>query len=462
MAVAERLYYGFPASAVSGVPDLAREGDLQRAGDLQLASDPQGLTEFTAVVTDVRLERREADGAQRWQIALDRTAFYPESGGQPWDTGRLEATAKSGARLEVAVLSVVEDDAGEVWHTCAKPLLEGTGVRGVVDAARRLDHRQQHTGQHLLSAVFLQELQAATVSFHLGAESSTIDLAGESVATLTREDLVRVEERVNALIAEDRPLHVHRVERAEADAMLARGALRKLPERAGAMRLLEIEGVEFNACGGTHLQSLGAIGGLTIRRTEKVRQGLRVEFCCGLRAVRAARMDYDILSGLAALLSVGAAETTARVQAVLDEQKSAGKERRSLLERMAGFEAQAALGVVARDAAVHDTAACDAVEDHPFFRYVLSSGDAAYAKLVALQCVTRRPSLVVLVLVTNVERTDVVLARGAGSAVHCGQMLKAALDSLGSRGGGSAELAQGSLAADRMEPLIETLRAALR
>ena len=144
------------------------------------AGDAGGL-EFRALVTDVRLDSHTKNEAgekeQLWQVALDRTAFYPEGGGQPWDTGVLVATARSGAVLEVAVERVEEDEAGEVWHFVRKPLPQGAEVAGRVDADRRMDHAQQHTGQHLLSAVFLSELGAKTVSFHLGADSATIDLA---------------------------------------------------------------------------------------------------------------------------------------------------------------------------------------------------------------------------------------------------------------------------------------------
>src|ERR1700760_3610789 len=125
------------------------------------------LTEFTATVTDIR-EHSRTDGASLWQGALDRSSFFPTSGGQPHDTGTLIATAPSGARLEAPVVDVEEDEQGEVWHLTPKPLLAGTQVEGRIDLDRRLDHMQQHSGQHLLSALFYQELRALTVSFHLG------------------------------------------------------------------------------------------------------------------------------------------------------------------------------------------------------------------------------------------------------------------------------------------------------
>jgi alanyl-tRNA synthetase len=287
--------------------------------------------EFPAVVTDVRLDSHAVGESgqkeQLWQVALDRTAFCPVGGGQPWDTGLLVATAKSGAVLEVAVERVEEDEAGEVWHYVRKPLPEGTEVVGRVDADRRMDHAQQHTGQHLLSAMFLKELGARTVSFHLGADSVTIDLASrEGAEKVSEEELRLVEAAANRLIYEDRAMRPRWVEREEAEAMLARGELRKLPERAGRMRIVEMEGVEFNACGGTHVRSTGAIGGLLVRRVEKVKQGQRVEFCCGLRAVRAAGRDYALLRQTGLLLSVGAADIPDRVQRLLEDKKAAVKE----------------------------------------------------------------------------------------------------------------------------------------
>jgi alanyl-tRNA synthetase len=397
----------------------------------RLYYDAQELMAFEAEVTDIRLESRK-DGVNRWQLALDRTAFYPESGGQPWDTGTLEAVARSGARLEVPVLAVVEDD-GEVWHVVEKPLMAGTVVTGRVDGARRLDHMQQHTGQHLLSAVVLAELGVGTVSFHLGAVSSTIDLGGAVGA----EDLVRVEEVVNRLIGEDRRVSVSVVEREVAEGMLERGELRKLPERDGAMRVVEIEGVEWNACGGTHMASTGRIGGLVVRRVEKVKQGVRVEFCCGLRAVRAARGDFETVGELGRLLSTGAGELVGKVRGLLEDVKVGEKARVALLEELAGMEARALIG----EGRVVEAAA----------------RDVTYAKMLAW----RVAGLGRVAVVTAVEgdRGTVVLA--AASGVDCGAAMKAALGVMGARGGGSATLAQGGVAAVDVERLVELLRVEL-
>jgi alanyl-tRNA synthetase len=294
-----------------------------------------GELEFRAVVTDIRLvSHAKADPAQElaqtqlWQLALDRTAFYPEGGGQPWDAGVLVATARSGATLEVTVERVEEDDAGEIWHFVRKPLVEGTEVVGMIDAGRRMDHAQQHTGQHLLSAMFLRELGARTVSFHLGAEASTIDLA--RMEPLGEDELRRVEAAANQLVYEDRAVRSMWLSREEAEAMLERGDLRKLPERQGPMRIVEMEGVEFNACGGTHVAATGSIGGIMVRRVEKVKQGWRVEFCCGLRAVRSARRDFMLMREVAGMLSVGANDVPDRVTRLLEERKAAAKELKAL------------------------------------------------------------------------------------------------------------------------------------
>ncbi len=290
--------------------------------------------DFTAQVTDIRLDSKDASG-QLWQVALDRTAFYPTGGGQPHDTGTLTATSRSGAVLAVEVDRVEEDDAGEVWHYVRKPLIQGTEIVGCVYADRRLDHAQQHTGQHLLSAVFLKELAVRTVSFHLGADSVTIDLAlPEGAPKLTDDDLARIELATNRVVAEDRTITPRWVSREEAEAMLARGDLRKLPEREGPMRIVTMEGIEHNACGGTHVASTGAVGSVLVRRLEKVKQGQRVEFVCGLRAVRAARRDFELLRQTGALLSVGAADVPDRVARLLEDKKAAAKEIKVLQKQV--------------------------------------------------------------------------------------------------------------------------------
>lgn len=253
--------------------------------------DDQDRLEFTAEVTAIR-ELARVNGRQVWQIALDQTAFYPTSAGQPHDTGILIATSRSGAQLEVPVSDVIEDDTGEVWHTSGKPLQEGTQVRGIVEGTRRRDHMQQHSGQHLLSAILLRDFGLKTVSFHLGADVSTIDLDGD----LAGEQLANAEAAANASIRSALPVMIRYVSQEEAEAMPGAGTLRKLPPRSGDIRIVEIAGIGVDVCGGTHVSNTAEIASLLLRGTERVQGSTRLTFVCGARAIAAAHADHQRLA----------------------------------------------------------------------------------------------------------------------------------------------------------------------
>jgi alanyl-tRNA synthetase len=404
------------------------------------------LKTFQAVVTDIR-EVSRSEGQSLWQIALDRTAFYPTSGGQPFDTGVLRAVSRTGAVLEAPIETIEEDEHGEVWHFTLKPLQAGTAVEGEIDWKRRLDHLQQHSGQHLLSAVFARELQAQTVSFHLGEASSTIDLSTVSPA---HHSIERVERLANELIAEDRAVRIRIVSHEEAEAMLAAGKLRKLPERAGAIRLIEIEDYDLNACGGTHVRSTGQIGSLLIRGVEKVSRGVRIEFVCGLRAVAAARRDNALLTQAAALVSAGAADLPAAIERLQGEAKSMTKERQRLREELASYQAvQLAVEVQIEDG----------------LRLVGRSyrdRDREYVRLLASRLSATVPRTAALFFATDTEPASVVLAHSHDMDFHCGQLLKESLAQLGLRGGGSSDLAQGEVPHELMQELRTALTAAIR
>ncbi len=398
------------------------------------------LASFDAVVTDIRLVSRTG-GEALWQVALNRSAFYPTSGGQPFDKGNLTATSRTGAVLEIPIDEVAEDDQGEVWHYTAKPLVAGTEVHAAIDWARRLDHMQQHSGQHLLSAIFSRELGAHTVSFHLGDESSTIDLNNASIAHASLE---RVERLANEIIAQDRPIIVRTVSRNEAENLLAAGQLRKLPERDGDIRLIEIEGVDLNACGGTHLRSTGQIGGLALRSTEKVRQGLRVEFVCGLREMAAARRDFRLLTEAAAALSISASQLPHSIERLLAEAKHATKERQKLREEIARYEAAELL------------AGAPVLDGVRIVRKQFAHHDAEYVKLLASKLAAGSAAIALLAS-TQQEPASVVFARSAELKFSCGELMKNALAEIGLRGGGSPTMAQGQLPHDALDSLFDRL-----
>jgi alanyl-tRNA synthetase len=389
------------------------------------------LKTFAGTVTDLR-ELAGASGAPMWQLALNRTAFYPTSGGQPFDMGQLSATSQDGRALTVPVEQVEEDEQGGVWHFVRQPLAVGTAIVGQIGWERRFDHMQQHTGQHLLSAAFWRELQAPTISFHLGESTSTIDLAGGPLAPQSLEDVERI---ANEIIGEDRPVITREVPRAEAEAMLAAGQLRKLPDRQGTIRLIDIADFDNNACGGTHLCSTGQIGGLQLRSVERVSRGVRVEFVCGSRAVRAARADLAILRETSALLSTGAAELAAAVGRLLTEQKANAKERQRLREELAVLQA----AKLAAEVPIENG-----------LRLVVRAWrdvDRDYVKLLASRTAVAAPRTAVIFCANDTDPVRVFVARSSDLDFNCGQILREALAGLGLRGGGSADLAQGELPA---------------
>lgn len=409
------------------------------------------LTDFDAVVTDIQ-ELSRAGGQSLWRVALDRSAFYPTSGGQPHDTGSLIATARSGAELTAEIVGVEEDERGEVWHHTAKPLLAGTAVRGVVVAARRLDHIQQHSGQHLLSAAFIQVCGAPTVSFHLGEISSTIDLAVDKLAQAT---LDAVEELANRIVAEDRPVTVSVVPRAQAEAWLAAGELRKLPPRQGDIRIIDIARFDRNACGGTHVRSTGQIGGVHLRGVEKVKQGLRVEFVCGLRAMRSARSDFARLTEAARQLSVGFEEAPQVIQRLQADAKQAAKHTLRLTNELAQYHAAELIRQTAMEAKlrlVHSQLTA-ANQTESAYAKLLASKIAAQAERTAA-LISWQPELQPEIAA---HQATVVLARSGDLAFDCGTLLRETLAAHGGRGGGAKDMAQGSVPIEQLQVVLAAL-----
>ncbi len=417
------------------------------------------LTNFDAVVTEIQ-ELSRTDGQSLWRVALDRSAFYPTSGGQPHDLGQLVATARSGAELTADIVGVEEDEHGEVWHHTAKPLGPGTTVRGVIDRERRLDHMQQHSGQHLLSAAFIHVCGAPTASFHLGETVSTIDLAMDNIVDRT---LQQVEDLANRIIAEDRPVTVSTVSRAQAETWLASGELRKLPPREGELRVIQIAGkphgdpaFDRNACGGTHVHSTGQIGGLHLRGLEKVRLGWRVEFVCGLRAARAARGDFKVLAEAGQSLSVALTEVPEAIRRLQAEAKQATKQIQAQISELASYRAAEWIRQTPIERGLR------------VVRLQLTPADAAsgaHAKLLAGKLVAQGEKTVAVFgwrPTAENEPATIILARSHDLDLDCGAALRQTLSNYSGRGGGSKDLAQGSVPQEQLASVMNDLTAAAK
>ncbi len=362
-------------------------------------------TDSTLLSFDARVLRAEGHTA-----VLDRTAFYPTSGGQPFDTGTL-----GGAR----VLNVEDNDDGEVIHTLDRALIAET-VHGEVDRARRMDHMQQHTGQHLLSAVFVELFKYQTVSFHLGDDSATIDLATPSV---TDVQMAQAEERSNTLVFECRVVTVSFKDRDEV------AGLRKETKREGEIRLIEIAGVDLSACGGTHVRNTGEIGAIVLRRVEKVKQGTRIEFACGHRAVRWARRDFAALTRAATLYTAKPHDLPDLVAKKIEESKGLERERKHLQESVAGYEAIGMYNAAAPNA--EGIRVIEKIFDAP--------ADPAYIRTLAAQ-VARQPKARAVFALR--QPPTLIVAQSKDVSADLGAIVK----SLGLRGGGSKDSAQAGAA----------------
>jgi alanyl-tRNA synthetase len=382
------------------------------------------------------VEAFESNG--RYAIVLDRTAFYPTSGGQVHDLGILTAVGK-----QIPVTEVADDEDGRILHFASALLVAGTQVHGSIDAARRLDHVQQHSGQHVLSAAFIRLFNMPTVSFHMGEESCTIDL---ETAGLSAAQAQKTEYLANEVIAEDRPVSIRFVPLEEARQL----GLRKLPpKQTGDLRLIDITDFDLTACGGTHVRATGQIGSILLRKIEKIKPGVRVEFVCGLRAVNTARRDYSTLTEAAALYSSHIYDVPQQVRKSLEETKAAGKAQHKLLEELAELYAERLLAQGAGSPQI-------ITEFFP-------DRDAAFIKLLA-QKLTAGKSAVVALLASGAGQPTLVFAQTPGQKTNMGQLMKDAMTQLGGRGGGSANMAQGGLPAgsadvDKLTSLLqETVR----
>jgi alanyl-tRNA synthetase len=375
---------------------------------------------FDAIVT------RSFDHEGRAAVTLDRTAFYPSSGGQPFDTGRLGDTD---------VLETV-DGGDDVIHVLAAPLVEGAVVTGDIDWARRFDHMQQHTGQHILSAAFEKLFDNPTVGFHMGADQSTIDLTREPTAA----EIERSVDESNRIVWEDRSISIRFVSKAEAAAL----SLRKEPAREGDLRLIDISGFDLCACGGTHVDRTGAVGLIAVLAVERMRGGSRLTFGCGGRALRALRTYRDIVAGSVRMLSVLPAEIPAALERLQDESRELRKQARSLQHKLAECEGARLVRAAGEVGGVQVV-----VE-------VIDGLDVADLKVLASAATAA--GRICAVLITPVQPVSLVVACSPGVPIDAGALLQQLIQRFGGRGGGRQGLAQGGGLAARVQDVASTAR----
>lgn len=380
------------------------------------------LTEFSARV----IERLDGD----CRLILDRTAFYPASGGQPCDHGSVGG---------VAVLNVEEDERERIVHTMAAPVPAET-VDCRVDWQRRFDHMQQHSGQHLLSAVIIECCGVPTISFHLGEESSTIDIAAGSLGA---DDVARIELRANQVIAGNRAVTVEYRDAAE------QADLRVPSSRQGTLRVVRVEDLDVIACGGTHVHRTGEIGCLLLGRLDKMRGNVRIEFLCGERAVRRARADYDALGRIARTLDTAMSAAAEAVAAREERIRELDKTCRRLsleLARRRGRELYAAAAADASGLRVHEN----------------TIGSGAIGDDVRAEAQSYAASPRAVYLAFSRDPASILLAVSPDAALDAGAVLRKALAASGGRGGGNAALAQGSApGAEALDLTVAAIRGAV-
>jgi len=344
-------------------------------------------------------------------VALDRSAFYPESGGQLGDHGTLNG---------VQVLDTQADEAGEVWHMLAAPL-DADDVQGEIEWGRRWNFMQQHHGQHLLSAAFEQQLGAHTLSAHLGEDACTIDL---DQPPFTADHVAAVERAVNEMVWANVAIYARFVTPEE----LATIPLRKPPKAYERIRVVSAGEFDHSACGGTHPRRTGEVGAVVIRRWEKHKGGTRAEFLCGGRAVHDYALRRDFIQQLTTSLHVGLPELPAavtRLQAVADGQRKALEDAQA---KLALYEAQELIQTA------------EQIDGVPVVVKAFADRSADNVRLLARHIADGGG---VALLGVRMDKAQFIFARAAHLSHDMRAALQAATAIVGGRGGGKPDAAQG-------------------
>ena len=367
----------------------------------RLYFDDPYLVEFEASVV-----RRAARGG-RPALVLDHTAFYPESGGQPADRGTING---------VKVMDV-QEDGGDIWHAVETDV-PGDRVRGKIDWALRFDRMQQHSGQHILSQAFIETLNGETCSFHLGDEVSTLEIG---LGRIDEPGLERVERAANAVVFENREVKTYFVP----EDKIAEVPLRRPPKKEGTIRIVEVAGFDYSACGGTHVRRTGEIGLIKVTRWEKIRGNLRFDFLCGGRALADYVQKNRDLRRLGGLFSVGDKDVPSAMEKTLADLKSQKKAARAMQETLAGFEARALIDK----------------EPGKIIRRVFTDKTPDEVKLLALKII-RQASRVVLFAVQAQPQSHILMARSDDLTIDLRPFASIVSSIVNGKGGGGPSLVE--------------------
>ncbi|MGB1252702.1 MAG: alanyl-tRNA editing protein [Candidatus Promineifilaceae bacterium] len=372
------------------------------------------------------------EDAEHPGVLLEKSYFYPTSGGQRHDLGKI------GGRNVIDVIVRESDNA--VVHLLDAPLAVGEHS-AEIDWPRRFDHMQQHSGQHILSQAFIQVADAATVSFHMGDHACTIDL---DVKQLSAEMLSAAEALANKIVWENRPIKTYFIDKAD----IPNYALRKVPDVAGdKLRIVDIQDFDVNACGGTHVRHTGEVGIIKLTKLERIRKQVRVEFRCGQRALRDYETKNEILSTLAKNLTCAQADLPKIVGNLSRELKRTGKALKKANSQILQAEAATLL------------ASAEVVNGVRIVQQVFEHRDSAEIRQLANQIGRNDQTIALLGLAGKNSQIMLVRAKNAPGSMKL--LLQSALDKIGGSGGGSDQFAQGggpTLKRAAIESLLDSIK----
>ena len=373
--------------------------------------------EFEAEV----VERKNIEGKPA--LVLDQTCFYPESGGQPDDRGVING---------IKVVRVLEEEE-KVIHVLEENI-SSDRVKGRVDWQRRFDHMQQHSGQHILSQSFYELLKAETLSFHLGESVSTVEI---DLRKADEGEVERVERRANEVIFEDREIKSYFVP----EEKILTIPLRKPPQKKGEIRIVEVSGFDYSACGGTHVRRAGEIGIIKILVWERIRDNIRFEFICGRRAVEDYAQKNKMMRQLSNRFTVSEREVFASVEKIFSDLKSQRKRIRKLEEEVVRYEA---LEIVRQ-------------AKERIIRKIFRDKTAEQMKFLALNII-RQGSFVVIFGLKEEQRGHLVFARSGSINIDLRELLPLVSPLVKGKGGGQPSLVE--IAAELPEDLETALEKA--